>query len=117
MFQDPRGNFHLLTNVNTYHRRCNEGAACGGHAWSRDAFQWSDLVIGAFGPAVRKSDGSVQHNSYRERPLVYQNEQGIPVTFFTGMGASSYDDSISWAQPFVGGKTAEEKLLELGHIV
>ena len=33
VFRDPRGNFHLLTNVNTYHRRCGAGVPCGGHAW------------------------------------------------------------------------------------
>ena len=26
VFQDPRGNLHLLTNVNTYHRRCHAGS-------------------------------------------------------------------------------------------
>eukprot|EP00928_Gymnodinium_smaydae_P080059 TRINITY_DN63862_c0_g1_i1.p1 TRINITY_DN63862_c0_g1~~TRINITY_DN63862_c0_g1_i1.p1 ORF type:complete len:484 (+),score=58.94 TRINITY_DN63862_c0_g1_i1:22-1473(+) len=117
VFQDPRGNFHLLTNVNTYHRRCNEGAACGGHAWSRDALSWSPQVIGAFGPAVAKVDGSIVRNSYRERPLVYQDENGIPVTFFSGLGTTSYFNAISWAQPFVKGRTAEEKLQDVALVV
>jgi hypothetical protein len=43
-FRDPRGNYHLLTNVNTYHARCAQGVECGGHAWSRDGFTFSNLT-------------------------------------------------------------------------
>lgn len=59
IFTDPRGNFHLLTNVNTGHRRCKGGEACGGHAWSRDGITWSDTFIGAFGPNGYMEDGSI----------------------------------------------------------
>ncbi len=31
VFIDPRGNFHMLTNVNTGHQRCAQGVECGGH--------------------------------------------------------------------------------------
>lgn len=62
VFQDPRGNFHLLTNVNTYHRRCPAGVPCGGHAWSRDGIHFSNLTIGAFGPVIRFANGSVWYN-------------------------------------------------------
>ena len=30
VFMDPRGNLHMLTNVNTYQARCRSGVACGG---------------------------------------------------------------------------------------
>jgi hypothetical protein len=100
VFQDPRVNFHLLTNVNTYHARCAQGVPCGGHAWSRDAINWSNVTIGAFGPVIRFSNGSYWYNAYTERPQVLQAADRTPLTFFVGMGRSSYMDSASWAQNF-----------------
>jgi hypothetical protein len=41
VFKTRRG-FHLLTNVNTYHRRCTSGVPCGGHAFSEDPPRDSD---------------------------------------------------------------------------
>ena len=77
VFIDPRGNYHMLTNVNTCHRRCLQGIECGGtfffttflcvctatdnkewtldaagHAWSRDGLHFTNLTIGAFGKDV-----------------------------------------------------------------
>jgi hypothetical protein len=46
VFIDPRGNFHMLTNVNTCHKRCAQGVECGGHAWSKDGRAWTNLTIG-----------------------------------------------------------------------
>ena len=46
VFRDKRGNFHLVTNVNTYHARCAQGVPCGGHAWSRDGYVFSNLTVG-----------------------------------------------------------------------
>ena len=110
VFQDPRGNFHLLTNVNTGHKRCDATVPCGGHAWSEDGITWSQQFIGAFGPVIHLKNGSSWTNAYIERPQVYQDEgTRIPITFFGGMGRSSYADSISWAQPF-----CNAELLELG---
>jgi hypothetical protein len=70
VFQTKRG-FHLLTNVNTYHRRCASGVACGGHAWSRDGITWSEQTIGAFGPVIKLMNGTTVANSYVERPQVH----------------------------------------------
>ena len=39
--------FHLLTNVNNGHQRCDASVPCGGHAWSRDGLTWSNLTIGS----------------------------------------------------------------------
>ena len=55
---DPRGNYHMLTNVNTGHARCQSGVECGGHAWSTDGLRWSNLTIGAFGPTITFKNGA-----------------------------------------------------------
>lgn len=100
VFQTKRG-YHLLTNVNNDHARCPAGAACGGHAWGTDGLHFSNLTIGAFGPAIRFANGSVWRNAYIERPQVLLNAtSGEPQTFFAGLGRSSYDDSVTWAAPF-----------------
>ena len=100
VFRDPRGNFHLLTNVNNDHARCAQGVPCGGHAWSKDGISFSNLTIGAFGPWVRFANGSAWQTAYVERPQVTQAADGTPLAFFVGMGRASYDDSATWAQLF-----------------
>ena len=106
VFRDPRGAFHLLTNVNNDHTRCAAGVPCGGHAWSEDGLTFSNLTIGAFGPIITFANGTVWRNAYVERPQVLQAEDGTPVAFYVGIGRSSYDDSASWAQLFcVKGQT------------
>ena len=57
VFRDPRGNFHLLTNINNCHKHCPAGVACGGHAHSADGLTWSDLYVGAFGPVITLEAG------------------------------------------------------------
>ena len=52
VFIDPRGHFHMLTNINTCHRRCPQGTECGGHSWSYDGLKFSNLTVGAFGPYI-----------------------------------------------------------------
>eukprot|EP00038_Savillea_parva_P028253 m.64003 g.64003 ORF g.64003 m.64003 type:complete len:512 (-) comp8194_c0_seq1:645-2180(-) len=100
VFRDQRGHFHLLTNINNGHQRCSQGVACGGHAWSYDGITFSDLDIGAYGPAIPLRNGTVWQNAYIERPQVLQDADGTPIAFFTGMGRSSYLDSCSWVQRF-----------------
>ena len=68
-----------LTNVNTGHRRCKSGVACGGHAWSADGLHWSDTFVGAFGPNGLMDDGTtVFHHGYVERPQIAQAAPGTP---------------------------------------
>ena len=86
VFRDPRGNFHLLTNVNTYHKHCPAGVACGGHAHSADGIHWSALFVGAFGPVITFENGTVYNAAYVERPQVVQDADGTPVGFFVGTG-------------------------------
>jgi hypothetical protein len=102
VWQDKRGNFHLFTNVNTCHERCGSGVACGGHAWSRDGFHFSNLTIGAFGPLFTLSPGgTLMQNSYVERPLVQLDDDGVtPLTFHVGVGRTTYLDSCNWAWSF-----------------
>jgi len=69
--------------------------------WGTDGLHFSNLTIGAFGPAIGFSNGSVWKNAYVERPQVLLNTtSGEPQTFFAGLGRSSYDDSVTWAAPF-----------------
>ena len=105
-FRDPRGRFHMLTNVNTWHARCAAGVPCGGHAWSLDGLTWSNQKIGAFGPVVRWLNGSYFQGAYMERPQVLQDEDGTPLAFFTGFGMSSYMDSHNFAQLFCTARSA-----------
>ena len=99
VFVDPRGNFHLLTNVNNDHSRCAAGVPCGGHAWSRDGIQFSRLVIGAFGPVFTFSNGSVYTAAFVERPQVTM-VGGKPAFWFGGVGRKTYDDSGTVALEF-----------------
>jgi hypothetical protein len=107
VWQDHRGNFHLLTNVNNDHARCAEGEPCGGHAWGYDGITFSNLSIGAFGPYIRFANGSSWRTSYVERPQVTLGADGRPLAFFVGMGRSSYYDSATWAQRFCSGAAGE----------
>jgi hypothetical protein len=100
VFRDPRGNFHLLTNVNNDHTRCAQGVECGGHAWSTDGITFSNLTIGAFGPVIRFVNGSYWRNAYVERPQILQAEDGTPIAFYVGIGRTSYEDSATFAQLF-----------------
>lgn len=100
VFRDPRGNFHLLTNVNNDHSRCAQGVPCGGHAWSYDGLTFSNLTIGAFGPVIRFINGSYWRNAYVERPQVLQSNDGTPIAFYVGIGRTSYEDSATFAQLF-----------------
>lgn len=78
IFIDPRGNYHMLTNVNTGHRRCGSGTACGGHLWSTDGKNWSDTFVGAFGPNGMMLNGSNFSHGYVERPQIAQRSPGTP---------------------------------------
>jgi hypothetical protein len=99
VFQDHRGNFHLFTNVNTGHQRCDQGVPCGGHAWSRDGYHFTDLVIGAFGPVITFRNGSEWKNAYVERPLFTMAKDRVtPLAFHVGMGRAGYLDSCNWVQ-------------------
>ena len=110
VFIDHQGYFHLVTNVNNDHTRCASGIPCGGHAWSYDGINFSNLTIGAFGPVIKLNNGSYWYNSYVERPQVYQDSTQTPITFFVGMGRTSYADCGTWAQQFCTPEDLEENI-------
>jgi hypothetical protein len=96
-----KGHFHLLTNVNNGHARCDQSVPCGGHAWSLDGLNWSNLTIGSHGPNYNLANGSVWPNAYVERPQVVQDNAGNPVALFLGMSKlDGYADSVSWSSRF-----------------
>lgn len=94
-------------NVNTCHARCPQGVECGGHAWSRDGFVFSNLTVGAFGPYITFANGTAWPNAYVERPLVTQAADGTPLAFYVGMGRTRYEDSCNWPQLFCTGAPGE----------
>jgi hypothetical protein len=101
VFQDPRGNLHLVLNSNNCHSRCAAGVPCGGHAWSADGITWSEQFIGAFGPVFTTSDLQVHVAAYIERPQILQDPVSkVPIAFFGGLGVNNYLDSMSWSQLF-----------------
>jgi len=108
VFRDTRGNYHMLTNVNTCHKRCPIGVECGGHSWSRDGITFSNLTVGAFGPYITFADGTGWNNSYAERPLVLQNDDGSPHAFYVGLGRTTYTDSCNWPMLFCTGAPGEK---------
>lgn len=100
VFRTAKG-FHMLTNVNNGHYRCDPSVPCGGHAWSKDGLTWSNLTIGAFGPNLNLANGSVWRNAYVERPQVVQGTDGTPIALFLGMSKlDGYSDSVSWSSKF-----------------
>jgi len=107
VFIDPRGNYHMLTNINTCHTRCPQGVECGGHSWSRDGLAFSDLHVGAFGPYITFENGTGWPNAYAERPLVTQNDDGSPLAFSVGLGRSAYHDCCKWGMLFCTKELAE----------
>eukprot|EP00040_Diaphanoeca_grandis_P001641 m.19049 g.19049 ORF g.19049 m.19049 type:complete len:456 (-) comp12323_c0_seq1:657-2024(-) len=100
VFIDPRGNYHMLTNINTCHRRCPIGVECGGHSWSTDGVTFSNLTVGAFGPYITFKNGTGWNNSYAERPLVVQNDDGSLLSFHVGLGRTTYMDCCNWGMLF-----------------
>ena len=98
----------MLTNVNTCHRRCPIGVECGGHSWSHDGLTFSNLTVGAFGPYITFADGTGWNNSYAERPLVLQNDDGSPHAFYVGLGRTTYMDCCNWPMLFCTGAPGEQ---------
>ena len=56
MFQDHRGNFHML--INALPGGCQPKLQQGGHAWSKDGIVWSEPRVGAYNTTVEFTDGS-----------------------------------------------------------
>lgn len=83
VFIDHRGNFHMLTNA--LPGGCKPKKVAGGHAWSRDGWNWSEPRVGAFNTTVIFTDGSNMTCSRRERPQMMLDNQGKPSFLSTGI--------------------------------
>jgi hypothetical protein len=75
IFQDGRGNFHMLTH--DFER------PTGGHAFSPDGLSWT-YAGNAYGSSIAYDDGSSETISRRERPQVLMLD-GLPALLFTGV--------------------------------
>ena len=74
---------------------------------NRTGRHWTNLTIGAFGPAITFRNGSVWRNAYAERPLVTQAADGTPLAFYVGLGRSKYMDCCNFGQLFCTGARGE----------
>lgn len=80
IYEDARGNFHMLTH-NIMPCRLRNGTAwttsvtgggCGGHAFSRDLISWTYSPAAAYSSRVEWADGT-SDDFGRERPKVVQD--------------------------------------------
>ena len=60
------------------------------------------------GPYITFADGTGWNNSYAERPLVLQNDDGSPHAFYVGLGRTTYTDSCNWPMLFCTGAPGEK---------
>ena len=97
IYEDERGNFHMLTH-NIYPCRLknesawptsNFGGGCGGHAFSRDLFTWTYSPQAAYSSVVRYEDGSISDTG-RERPQVVQDAQRRLTHLVNGFGGGGH---------------------------
>ena len=83
------------------------GAPCGGHAWSRDGYHFTDLVIGAFGPIITFANGTQWRNAYVERPLVPPSNPFFlvlqPLYLVYSNPSPWYSNPSSWYLPLLPG--------------
>lgn len=87
IWRDHRGNFHCI-----FHKFTDEHPSCGGHAFSRDGFNWTLTNDWAYNTTVFLSDGSSVNFNRRERPhLLFEKAaddalgDGTPVMLFTSL--------------------------------
>lgn len=99
--QDGRGNFHAL-----FHKFTDESPGCGGHAYSRDGFDWTLHNVAAYTTEVTTTDGVGHHFSRRERPhLLLDAKTQAPLMLITTLtnwstsGANDgHDKAFTFAQ-------------------
>ena len=93
VFQDQRGNYHML--VNALPGGCNPKVQQGGHAWSHDGVKWSEPRVGAYNTTVLFTDGTNMTCSRRERPqMLLDPKSGAPLAMSSGVtGCPAFDTS------------------------
>ena len=97
IYEDERGNFHMLTH-NIYPCRWKNatswptsdfGGGCGGHAFSRDLLRWTYSPQAAYSSTVAYGDGSTSDTG-RERPQVVQDAQRRLTHLVNGFGGGGH---------------------------
>ncbi len=116
LWQDARGNFHLITHNQNTGNRCGSraaGSACAAHLFSRDSYTWTVGAAAVYGPSVRLSNGTVARFQTRQRPqLVFDDTATMrPAFLFTGGGFFGPNQDCThlthtYAQGFAGARTA-----------
>eukprot|EP00040_Diaphanoeca_grandis_P039909 m.260567 g.260567 ORF g.260567 m.260567 type:complete len:488 (-) comp40130_c0_seq1:87-1550(-) len=100
VWQDHRGNFHAL-----FHKFTDEHPGCGGHAFSRDGFDWTLPTANAYTTMISTSDGHNTTFFRRERPHLLFDDSGTrPVALFTSLtnwGQSGGDKAFTFGQLIV----------------
>jgi len=100
VFKDPRGNYHLLTNVNTYHARCAQGVPCGGTRGHATVCYSLTSRLALSAPSSRSRMALSGRMPTLNGRCVTTGADGTPLALYVGMGRSSYEDSCNWAQLF-----------------
>jgi len=103
VWQDHRGNFHAL-----FHKFTDESPNCGGHAYSKDGFDWVLTNEPAYQTTITTADGAQHGFTRRERPhLLFDEKTGtIPAVLYSTLtqwstsGANDgHDKAFTFAQP------------------
>eukprot|EP00052_Salpingoeca_macrocollata_P019619 m.163067 g.163067 ORF g.163067 m.163067 type:complete len:380 (+) comp21023_c0_seq3:3-1142(+) len=88
LFQDPRGNFHVLTHWQFGHADgpCpGSNGFCGGHFFSTDLINWHWAWQAAYNGDVLFTNGSTIFFTCRQRPhFVYDPSGAVPVALLNG---------------------------------
>eukprot|EP00039_Didymoeca_costata_P013901 m.217906 g.217906 ORF g.217906 m.217906 type:complete len:487 (-) comp15894_c1_seq1:75-1535(-) len=79
VYVDHRGNFHAL-----FHKFTDESPGCGGHAYSRDGFDWTLTDEAAYTTYVVTTDNTTHSFTRRERPhLLFDASGKRPTVLYT----------------------------------
>lgn len=110
LFQDPRGNFHVIYHVYRTGpiggdaHNClpgHDGAVVSGHAWSPDGLSWTTSATEPYGNVINLTDGSQQLVTTRERPKLLFNAAGDPTHLSNGVCPSPGNFNTPFSCPTV----------------
>ena len=115
VFVDHRGNYHMLFNALPY--KCVPKFEQGGHAWSKDGFEWSTPRVGAFDTTIQFTDGSSMKCERRERPQIVLGDDGMALAMIsavTGCPRALGGEESSSSSPYRGGDDAFTLIQKMG---
>ena len=106
VFQDNRGNFHIITHNQNDENVCGSkeaGGSCGAHLFSRDALSWSVGSEAAYNATVVLANGTVTAFATRQRPQLVLNPGDLrPAYLFNGGGGFGSEGTHTYVQAFAG---------------